>query len=287
MVKKMKSKRSSKPKLLLSKPKKLARSVLDRITEPAADVPRFLALIYAMAGVGKTTLLGTMPGKGLVMDVPQFEGGTSVLYDKRNRIKIVPVLNWSELNELYHMLRKGGHGFDWVAIDTLTAVLQLARQKVIKERDEIASAGHKLRLQDWGEMAQLMGQLYERFRLLPIPVIFLAQEVAKKEDDDDGEGVSHIIPSLSPKSLEMLLAHPMLIGRLYLYETDEGKWVRQLRVGPHARFVTKARSVPGRELPPIIRKPDLSNILAYMMGQDVPRPLRGKESEPGLIDLGE
>jgi len=131
-----------------------------------------------------------------------------------------------------------------------------------------------------------MGQLYERFRLLPIPVIFTAQEKARKEGDEDEE-VTRVIPNVSPASLDMLIPHPMLIARLYLYETEDGKWLRQLRVGPHARFVTKSRSSPSRVLPAIIRRPNLGNILGYMMGLDVPRPLRGRESEPGLIDLSE
>lgn len=286
---KTKSKRSSKRNgaLRLKRPKKLARSVLDRITDPVPEVPRFLAVIYAFGGVGKTTLLGTMPGRGLVIDVPQHEGGTSVLHDKAPRIKVVSVVDWEELNTLYHHLRKGEHNFDWVGLDTLTAAQELARKKVIKERDEIASAAHKLRIQDYGDIGQLMGQLYERFRVLPMPVIFTIQERVRKEEDEQEEQVTRIIPNLTPKSLDMLIPHPMLIGRLYLYEAENGKWTRQMRVGPHTRFVTKARSVPERPLPSVIRNPNLGNILAYMMGQDVPRPKRGKESEPSLIDLSE
>ncbi len=289
---KMKSKRSSSKtnRLKLAKSKKLARNVLDRITDPVAEVPRFLILIYAYGGVGKTTLLATLPGKGLVIDVPQFEGGTSVLADQIPRIKVVPVVDWEDFNKLYHFLRKGEHDFEWVAIDTISAAQQLARQKVLKERDEIASKGHKLRIQDWGEIGQLMGQLFEKFRLLPIPVVFTAQEKARKEDagdDEDDEQITRIIPNVSPSALDALIPHPMLTGRLYLYETDSGKWIRQLRVGPHSRYVTKARSVRSRPLPAIIRRPNLGNILAYMMGQDVSRPKKGKESTPDLIDLDE
>lgn len=282
-----KSKRSSKKpaRLKLRKPERLPRSVLDRITEPTADVPRFLALIYAYSGVGKTTILGTMTGRGLVIDIPQYEGGTNVLYPKRKRIKVVPVVAWEELNDLYQMLRKGGHNYDWVAIDTITGAQQLARKKVITERDEIASATHKLRIQDWGEIAQLNGQLYEKFRLLPIPVILLAQEKPRKEDTEDDEEITRILPNVSPASLDALVPHPMLTGHLALFEKDDGRWVRQLRVGPHTRYVTKARSLPSRPLPNVIRSPNLGGILAYMMGQDVPRPKRGKESSAALIEL--
>ncbi len=289
MAVKKKKKRTTKPsskkttRFKLAKNKRLAIDVLDRISDPEEEVPRFLALIYAYGGVGKTTLLKTLPGRGLVIDIAQFEGGTNVLADQAPRIKKVEVVEWDELNKLYLYLRKKGHPYEWVAIDTISAAQQLARQKVLKERDEIAA--HKLRLQDWGEISQLMGQLFEKFRLLPIPVIFLAQEKGKKEKDEDDEEFTRIIPNVSPASLDLLVPHPMLTGHLYLYETDAGKWVRQLRVGPHSRYVTKARSAPDRPLPAVIRKPNLGNILAYMMGQDVKKPRAGQESDADLIDL--
>jgi len=272
--------------LKLNKPKRLARSVLDRITEPSPDVPRFLALIYAFGGVGKTSLLATLPGRGLVIDFPQFEGGTSVLHQHAKRIKVVPVVSWEELDKLYKYLRGGKHPYEWVAIDTISAASQLARQKVIKERDEIASEGHKLRIQDWGEIGQLMIQMFERFRLLGMPVILLSQERTRKEEDEDEELITRIVPNITPAALDALVPHPMLTGRLFLHQKSNGTWVRQLRVGPHLRFITKARSLPERPLPAVIRNPHLGNIIAYMMGQDVSPPKKGRESEPGLIDLG-
>ncbi len=279
--KKMKSRNS----LKLSKQGKRPKSVIDRITEPVPDVPNFLVLIYAFGGVGKTTLLGTLPNYGLVIDIPDFEGGTSVLYKKSRRIKVTSVYEWDEFDVLYKMLRKMEHQFDWVSIDTITAAGKLARKKVIKERDEIGGAGHKLRIQDWGEIGQLNEQLYEKFRSLPIPVIFTAQERERTTTNDDEEEITRVVPNISPASLDALIPHPMLTGRLYMYEDSDGKWHRQLRVGPHSRFVTKSRSLPDRPLPAIIRNPNLGNILAYMMGQDVPKPKKGKESDAGLLDM--
>lgn len=280
-------KKKSHVSLKLVKEGKRPKSVIDRITEPVPYVPNFLVLIYAFGGVGKTTLLGTLPGYGLVIDIPDFEGGTSVLSNKAKRIKKTSVYEWDEFDELYKMLRKGEHQFDWVAIDTITAAGKLARKKVIDERDEIASRAHKLRIQDWGEIGQLNEQLYEKFRSLPIPVIFTAQERTREitDPDNEDETITRIVPNISPASLDALIPHPMLTGRLYMYEDSDGKWHRQLRVGPHSRFVTKTRSLPDRPLPAIIRSPKLGNILAYMMGQDVKKPKQGEESDAGLIDL--
>lgn len=267
------------------------RSIIERIRKPRAEVAQYLAVIYGRGGVGKTTMLGTMPGRGLVIDIPQFEGGDMVLSNKRDRISIAPVRVWEEINTLYLALRKGGQingtKYDWVAIDTISACQQLARKKVLKERDEIRAQRYEIRLNDWGSISQLMGQLFEQFRLLSMPVIFTAQEKARRDDrNDEEDGERIIIPNVSPASLDLLIPHPLLIGRLYMYEGEDSKWERRLRVGPHSNYVTKSRSIPGRALPPIIRKPHLGNILGWMRGKDV-KPPRAAPSDDSLVDLSE
>jgi phage nucleotide-binding protein len=268
------------------------RTILERIRKPQAQIKRYLVVIYARGGVGKTTLLGTIPGQGLVIDVPQYEGGDMVLADKRNRIDIAPVETWEELNDIYLALKKnagkiGDTQYNWVAIDTITACQQLARKKVIKERDEITSKPYQIRGQDWGSMKELMGQLFERFRLLSMPVYFTAQEKVRRDRDSPEEDAeSIVVPNVQPAAIDLLLPHPMLIGRLYMHQNDEGKWERYLRVGPHENFVTKARSMPGRRLPPIIRKPNLGQIIAWMCGEDVKRP-RAAPDDMLSVDLSE
>ena len=43
-------------------------------------------------------------------------------------------------------------------------------------------------------------------------------------------------------------------------------WERRLWVGPNNTFVTKTRAVPGRELPEVIRNPNLGQIVGYLLG---------------------
>src|SRR3972149_7163035 len=100
------------------------KSILERIRKPLAAVAQYLVVIYARGGVGKTTLLGTIPGRGLVIDIPQYEGGDMVLVNRADRIDIAPVRTWEELNELYLALKSGqvnGTKYDWAAIDTVSA----------------------------------------------------------------------------------------------------------------------------------------------------------------------
>src|SRR5437868_4967998 len=57
--------------------------------------------LYGRSGAGKTSLLGTLPGKGLVIDVPQMEGGTEVLDtpELAARIDIHDITSWDEVEE--------------------------------------------------------------------------------------------------------------------------------------------------------------------------------------------
>lgn len=258
-------------------------SVIERIRKPSGELRRLAACVYGRGGVGKTTLLGTMPGKGLVIDVPQVEGGTSVLADKASKIDVLPIVKWEELNDVYRYLKAGEHDYKWVAIDTLTAVQELAKRKSLAERD-LAADPHQVTMQDWGKIAQLMAELVYTFRLLPIHVIFLAQE--KQRDRGGEEGGTEYQPAVSPASLDALLPSLYVVGRLYVWQKDDGEWERRLRVGPHNLFLTKVRSVPGRELPPAIVEPNLGQIFAYLMGQKISKPKKAEE-DSGLIEIEE
>ena len=81
--------------------------LIERIRKPSASLSRVSVCIYGRGGVGKTTLLSTMPGKGLVIDIPQIEGGTSVLAGLRpkNDLDVLPVVNWEGLQEAMSEMR--------------------------------------------------------------------------------------------------------------------------------------------------------------------------------------
>jgi len=226
----------------------------------------YLAEGFWNHNTGKTTLLGTMPGRGLVIDVPQIEGGTFVLQDQANRIDIVPVETWDAVDAIYWFLMKSDHPYQWVAIDSLTAMTELAKRKTIKERD-LDVDPHVISLQEWGKIGRLVGELVYRFRTLKQHTIWIAQE--RKfggGGDEGGAGPVTLGPDTSPAALQALLPSMLLVGRLSVEHSVDG-WERQLRVGPHAMYVTKARAVPGQDVPPIIRNPSLAGLLKFLLAR--------------------
>lgn len=242
---------------------------LARVYKPSAEVRQSFGLcIYGRGGVGKTTLVGTMPGKGLIIDVPQIEGGTFVLEDKADRLDVVPVEAWNEIDDIYWYLAKEKHDYKWVAIDSITAFQELAKRKVVKERDMALNADpHTITLQEWGKMGQLVGELVYKFRTLPIHTIWIAQE---RRHGSEESGTNVIGPDIIPSALAALMPSMMLVGRMFVQQIEDGSWERNLRVGPHSDFYTKVRAKPGLKVPPVIVRPDIGILLKFLLGSGPP-----------------
>lgn len=231
--------------------------------KPGAASPSRSICIYGRAGVGKTTIVGTMPSRGLLIDVPQLEGGTEVLENKDN-IDVTPVASWDEIDQVYQYLESGKHDYKWAAIDTITAFQELAKRKVIKDRD-ISASPHKITLQEFGQIGSLVGELIYKFRLLPIFTIWLAQE--RSFDAIDGQ--AHIMgPAVLPGALGSLLPSMMLVGRLKTVYDMNNKMERQLFVAPSPEHYTKVRTRPGIEIPTATTTLDLARLIRYFAGKE-------------------
>lgn len=223
--------------------------------------------IYGRGGVGKTSLLATMPGRGLVIDVPQFEGGTYVLSSASDRIDVYPCERWEDIDAAFWFLSREPHSYRWVAIDSITGMQELAKRKTIGERD-ISADPHTISLQEWGKVGRLVSELVFRFRTLKIHTIWIAQERTHRGEDGPGA----IGPDLTPSALASLIPSMALMGRMSYEQAGDGSWQRLLRVGPHQDFFTKYRALPGVDMPPVIKDPHLHHILGYMLGLRQERP---------------
>lgn len=221
--------------------------------------------IYGYGGVGKTTLIGTMPGRGLVIDVPQVEGGTVVLSDVADRIDVYACDEWKDIDQVYWYLKREKHPYRWVAIDSISAFQELAKRKTIRDRDFDADQ-HQITMQEWGKIGSLLAELIYKFRTLEQHTLWIAQQ--RKFGGGDEGGPTMLGPDVTPFALGKLLPSMLLVGRLSAEHGMDGKVERQLLVGPHQMYYTKYRSVPGRDVPRRIRNPNLANILGYLLGRD-------------------
>ena len=115
---------------------------------------KLTALIYGTPGIGKTTLLGTLPGRTLILDVDR---GTSVLRGNGN----VDIVRLSEdLQEMPEILKElhGKCEYDNVCIDSLSEFERgmLAYYGRTGKNDAVPSQGDYLRVADSSEPYRAM-----------------------------------------------------------------------------------------------------------------------------------
>ena len=256
-------------------------------THPPSKPSRGSFGIYGDSGIGKTTLLGTMPGRGLLIDTIITEGGEQVLADKADRIKVFSCTSWDMVDEIFNSVEAGDENVDWVGFDSVTGMLRLAYRQVIGLDDkEIRISKHKITLPEHGEAGQLVSELIYRFNSITIDqddgvkrpkfMIWTAQERRHGGGEDD-PGPMQIGPDVIRSVLSALKPPMMLLGRVEL--DTEGN--RVLRVGKNDLYMCKARVVPGRKLPDVIAKPNLGKILRYLTSDD---PEVVKKNKPRAAD---
>lgn len=271
---------------------KTSSSIADRFEAPSGEYDHFALCIYGPNGVGKTYQLRRMKkyGKGLVIDCRAIEDGTVVLAGCEDFITVIKVDKWKDLVDLYEFLAAGKHDFKWLALDTVTGMSVLGLRHVIRTRNKnamlsegVAMKAYEVRRQDYGDLGKLMGELFLKFRSLPMNIIFLAQELDRTDDND----IRSIRPDLTPAALKDFKNSLYLIGH-YFYNFSGKRPRRQLWVGPSELRLTKVRNVPGRTLPDIIDRPRIDEIIDYMMGKEgAKKPKKGKNEEDIDILIGE
>ena len=83
--------------------------------------PRYL--VYGRSKQGKTTFACTAPNV-LVLDP---ESGTR---EGMNSVDVYPIEKWQDCDEALKFLRGSNHGYDWIAVDGLSRVNQMALKHV-------------------------------------------------------------------------------------------------------------------------------------------------------------
>lgn len=229
-------------------------------------------VVFGQFGVGKTSILRTMPGKGLVIDIPQVEGGTFVISDLSDRVIGIKVEAWEDIEEVYWAIHNrdesqipGITDVRWIAVDSLTAMQELAKRKVVNERDRsLADDPHMITMREWGGIGQLVGEFVYRLQKLPnLFKIYLVQERTHGGHDDDPDP-ARIGAAVIKSALAAIAPSVSFMARLTVRQED-GKEIRTLRVGPPGGdFIVKARTPPGKRLPNLIRDPNIGEILRYV-----------------------
>lgn len=180
-------------------------------------------LVYALAGAGKTFLLGSLKGRGLVLNA---EGGLLSLkalidagqMDPDTQVLRVPpgAAGKAFLTGVVEFLRANPGVFDWVGLDS------------ISDAAETILSGHKKATKDprhaYGAMADDTVQIVRDLCDLPGINVYVAAKAAKVRDETTGKVTLQILVP----GQQLGQALPYLFDEvLYLKEQEDGTRVFQ------------------------------------------------------------
>lgn len=239
------------------------RSVKDRIKD-VSEVEAFAKVcVYGVNGSGKTRFAASAPN-ALIIDIN--EHGTRSA--SGTGAKVFEVDSWDDIGHVYWYLKAGKHPYESVALDTVTAMQQMAMSFVLgeaEERDPSREKGMPDK-RTYGRAGQLMTAMMLAFRNLPMHVIFTAQERSVK-DDDTGE-TELITVDLPASSRGTAMGSVGVLGRMQPREAKvrdkktkkiKKQWVDTMYVGPHEVMSTKDRT---NTLGPVLMKPTMPKVIA-------------------------
>lgn len=226
-------------------------------------------LFYSRNKKGKTKLGASAP-KTLVLDP---ERGADQLDDN---VDIWPIEKWDDMNDAFRYLRFGNHDYEWVNVDGLTRINNMALRYVMKQQEErdLDRIPGQVQQRDYGKSGELMKGILFNFHTLPMGVVYTAQERQEipgefdSEDEDSEQAEARFVPDLPKGVRSSVNAIVDCIGRLYTVKLEDPKNAdlmvvqRRLHIGPSEAFDTGIRSK--HAMPDFVKNPTVPKLVRLM-----------------------
>lgn len=173
-------------------------------------------LLYANSGFGKTTQLGTLEGKTLILSA---ESGLLVLKDKD--IDVIDIASIQTLGEVYVALASGELVYDNVGIDSLTEIGEMIVSELLED-EYYSDPSNAFVL--WKEYSKRMMNICKKFRDLKGVNVVLTS----LSEPVDSNGTMKYLPQIPAKKVQTKLVS--LFDEVYYGTIDkDGKRIVHTR----------------------------------------------------------
>jgi phage nucleotide-binding protein len=192
------------------------------------------ALVYAPPGFGKTTLLGALPGRTLIIDV---ESGTSTLINSGSSAYIVRLGdNPTGLKGILDELQKDCP-YDNVCIDSMSELEKWMLTVLGRggKNNGVPELGH------YNQVDFSIIDYVRLFRALPANIIMTAWEELIKVTSVLGEQYTQSAPMLRNKSVNNICGLCDIVGQIIISTKEETKGERFIRLTGDMNTVAKDR----------------------------------------------
>lgn len=179
---------------------------------------RQTVLLYGPPGIGKTTALGELPGKTLIIDVDR---GADVLIGN-DRVDIVRLD--TELREMKDILTtlEAGCEYDNVCLDSLSEL----ERGMLAILGRTGKNGGAPELAHYNQVQFKMVDTCRRLRALPANIILTCWEEYKEVIALDGTKYTQTRPMLSGKTAENICGLCDIVGEIILSPKDNKRYIR-------------------------------------------------------------
>lgn len=207
-------------------------------------------LVYGESGTGKSTLLGTLPGKTLILDV---EGGLTVLREKDvDRVAIPETLD--NLKAVFDALVSSGDiDYDNICLDSGTELekFMLIRLAAKSTNDGMPS------LRDYGTVGFKMRDYMRKLRDLRergVNIVVTCLEMPLELEQDDSTVRTRMYPMLARKLAPEICGLFDIVARLEISQKPGKEGTRYLRMDGSEKIIAKNRYGNGAVAPADLSK---------------------------------
>lgn len=180
------------------------------------------ALIYGDSWSWKTSFGATAPN----VIFASAEAGLLSVWNRK--VDYVEIKTINDLRELYNFLKKWGHKYETVVIDSITEINDIIKMELEAKR------GRALQLQDWQEVAKQIEAILRNFRGLDMHVIMIAQEQVERDE----QKIVKYTPSLNWKTATKIAYFMDIVWHIEITPTGE----HLISTEPSPKYLTKDRT---------------------------------------------